>query len=228
MKSILATFALCALSLSAAPTRSMVAGRHISGSASPLPYDAEVEYLESEGHQCINTQVSVAGVSSLLSISCHIQFKDLNGGEHDIAGSGGVETPTMGRNGSQYFMWAQGGTSWYPSACDTDWHDVTFTFESGSGRTFTVDGTTSTSTLPNKFYAGDGLFIFAAGVGRYTLSCRMSQLQIRIDGALVRDFIPVRFTNENDVTEGAMYDKVSGQLFRNAGTGAFTIGPDKN
>lgn len=37
----------------------------------------------------------------------------------------------------------------------------------------------------------------------------------------------VRFTNEDGVSEGAMYDKVSGQLFRNAGTGAFIIGPDK-
>ena len=39
-------------------------------------------------------------------------------------------------------------------------------------------------------------------------------------------FIPVRFTNENGVTEGAMFDRVSGELFRNAGSGAFTIGPD--
>ena len=35
------------------------------------------------------------------------------------------------------------------------------------------------------------------------------------------DFIPVRIG-----TEGAMYDRVSGQLFRNKGTGAFVIGPD--
>ena len=39
--------------------------------------------------------------------------------------------------------------------------------------------------------------------------------------------LPVRFTNESGVLEGAMYDRVSGQLFRNAGTGAFIIGPDK-
>ena len=43
---------------------------------------------------------------------------------------------------------------------------------------------------------------------------------------LVGDFIPVRFTNEQEVSEGAMYDKVSKQLFRNQGTGTFVIGPD--
>ena len=46
-------------------------------------------------------------------------------------------------------------------------------------------------------------------------------------GTNIGDFIPVRFTNELGETEGAMYDRVSGQLFRNAGTGAFVIGPDK-
>lgn len=42
----------------------------------------------------------------------------------------------------------------------------------------------------------------------------------------VRDMIPVRFTNEQGVSEGAMYDRVSGQLFRNSGTGAFSFGTD--
>lgn len=45
-------------------------------------------------------------------------------------------------------------------------------------------------------------------------------------GSNTWDFIPVRFTNENGVSEGAMYDKVSKQLFRNKGTGSFVIGPD--
>lgn len=43
----------------------------------------------------------------------------------------------------------------------------------------------------------------------------------------VIDLTPVRFTNDRGETEGAMYDRVSKQLFRNSGTGAFVIGPDK-
>ena len=46
-------------------------------------------------------------------------------------------------------------------------------------------------------------------------------------GSVLLDAIPVRFTNENGVSEGAMYDRVSGSLFRNAGTSSFIIGPDK-
>lgn len=41
------------------------------------------------------------------------------------------------------------------------------------------------------------------------------------NGTLVRDYIPVRVG-----TTGYMYDKVSGQLFGNAGSGSFTYGND--
>ena len=50
---------------------------------------------------------------------------------------------------------------------------------------------------------------------------------MKVGEMIARDFIAVRFTNESGVSEGAMYDRVSGELFRNAGTGAFIIGPDK-
>lgn len=53
-------------------------------------------------------------------------------------------------------------------------------------------------------------------------SCKLWQ-----DNILVRDYIPVRFTNELGQSEGAMYDRVSKQLFRNQGTGAFLYGNDK-
>ena len=61
-----------------------------------------------------------------------------------------------------------------------------------------------------------------------------------IDGTPLRDFIPVRFTNEHGVLEGAMYDRVNPTvgmnpdgsprtdgLYLNRGTGAFVIGQDK-
>ena len=56
---------------------------------------------------------------------------------------------------------------------------------------------------------------------------RLIGVVFSVDNAILGSFIPVRFTNDDGVSEGAMYDKVSGQLYRNAGTGAFIIGPDK-
>ena len=46
------------------------------------------------------------------------------------------------------------------------------------------------------------------------------------EGEVRSDLIPVRFLNENDEWEGAMYDLVSGDLFVNDGSGSFLIGPD--
>jgi hypothetical protein len=45
-------------------------------------------------------------------------------------------------------------------------------------------------------------------------------------GALARDYIPVRVGSGAGAV-GYLFDRVSGQLFGNAGTGDFTIGPDK-
>ena len=43
------------------------------------------------------------------------------------------------------------------------------------------------------------------------------------DGTVIADYIPVR-----KGTVGYLYDRVSGKLFGNAGTGDFVLGPDKN
>ena len=56
---------------------------------------------------------------------------------------------------------------------------------------------------------------------------RLIEVVFSVDNTILGSFIPVRFTNEDGVSEGAMYDKVSGKLYRNAGTGAFIIGPNK-
>lgn len=51
---------------------------------------------------------------------------------------------------------------------------------------------------------------------------KIYRLSISKNNALVRDLIPVRVG-----TTGYMYDKVSGHLFGNSGTGDFVLGPDK-
>jgi len=48
----------------------------------------------------------------------------------------------------------------------------------------------------------------------------MQYCKIYENNLLVRDYIPVKV---NEI--GYMYDKVSGQLFGNTGTGTFIIGP---
>ena len=56
---------------------------------------------------------------------------------------------------------------------------------------------------------------------------RFHSVRCEKSGEMLFDFQPVRFKNESNEWEGAMFDRVSGNLFRNSGTGAFLIGPDK-
>ena len=60
-----------------------------------------------------------------------------------------------------------------------------------------------------------------AGAGQ-----RIGPCTISVNGIVVLEFVPVCFINEGNQSEGAMYEKISGLLYRNAGTGAFVIGPE--
>lgn len=60
------------------------------------------------------------------------------------------------------------------------------------------------------------------GEYQYTTGVRVHSLKCYEDGVLILDFIPVRVGQV-----GYMYDKVSGLLFGNNGTGNFTLGNDK-
>ena len=64
------------------------------------------------------------------------------------------------------------------------------------------------------------LSFFAYADGRYNASCRIYSAYVS-NGTNVADFIPVRVGSV-----GYMYDRVSGKLFGNAGTGDFVLGPD--
>ena len=120
-----------------------------------------------------------------------------------------------GRNGSE----GSGGT-WTAGK-----HKVLF--NNGADWRVILDGVTIGSgtriTAPN----GYPLYIGRRNNSVYGFH-KMHWLKIidKDTNTLVRDFIPVRFTNSDGVQEGAMYDRVSRQLFRNAGTGSFIIGPD--
>jgi hypothetical protein len=80
----------------------------------------------------------------------------------------------------------------------------------------TIGGTpfASTNTIP--IFARKNLGV--AKYEDYPATMRLNWFKIWYGDTLVRDFVPVRIG-----TEGALYDRVSGTLFTNAGTGSFGI-----
>jgi hypothetical protein len=179
-------------------------------------YDAEVEYLESDGNSYIDTGLKV---SSELGILAHIQnSQDKDGwvfGGNDSVGN--KELSFAPKNELNQSLWrfdsyitqlnALNSASIYELS-NIQNHNVLKIGES----TYTATNST--------FESQNNLSLFARGSGPLK-GVRIYDFKIYQNSTLVRDFIPVRIG-----TTGYMYDKVSRQLFANAGTGRFVLGND--
>lgn len=93
-----------------------------------------------------------------------------------------------------------------------------------------IDGVKVLDVSNAPFVCPSSVLLFSCHTGSNGLNVESRMMTGRINyckiwnsNVLVRDLIPVRVG-----TTGYMYDKVSGQLFGNAGTGSFILGPDVN
>lgn len=211
----------------------IIGARTAAWSGAPLPYDAEVEYLESTGKQWIDTAVQS---------SDKVQFS--------------VWVDTVGSDmklfGNSYYLGQWADISWYNSVYrDTKITQVAQTWDTvtleKSPKLLTVSRLGDLFTASSWWSANrvdvDGIDTYGTAVplfshinkygtkygdnvvnGWYSPSfhLRISFFKAWSNGDLIRDLITVR-----KGTVGYMYDRVSGQLFGNQGTGDFIISPDK-
>lgn len=193
----------------------------------PLPYDAEVEYLESTGTQWLNTGIPISGGGKIFNATASF-----------VGSSNRVYGAIQGFNNE---WWTDTGLTPKSALSFDTTGNVFYTVESCTvpGRKYAiVDGVEVATGITTTSVTLSGLkYVLFAQVNASSTptsvqlfgKCKVKHFSIKSpDGVLLIDFIPVRFTNELGQSEGAMYDRVSGALFRNAGTGAFTIGPDKS
>ena len=208
-----------------------------------LPYDAEVEYLESTGTQYIDIGSLPAGSTDGGTIDIEFYI------EHDVGyrsiwGSGGYGTQAI----NLYFnssikstdlTWCRGAYFTAKVFDVNKWFRQRFETASKTTLTITGDsGTLATHEFNNPVAGNYTLFKYSGSsyAGQEGLRIR----SFRTTGCYgLRDFIPVRFTNEYGQTEGAMFDRANPTvgmnpdgsartdgLYRNRGTGAFTYGND--
>ena len=187
-----------------------------------LPYDAEVEYLESTGTQWIDTGYTPSGPTTF---NLSATFTPTSS-EFDFFGAYRLYTQgSMICGCYNKFVFGYNPPNSRIDSASLGSAEIYAKIEYSLGqssRTLKVNGTT---------YSGNGATFSNLEVTLFRsnfigiFKCHAFQIY-DANGILVRDFQPVRFTNENGQSEGAMYDRVSRKLFRNAGTGSFTIGPD--
>ena len=209
----------------ASPVRNLLGTKEtlVGGHTEPLPYDSEVEYIQqSNNGQYINTNI-VPPVGSILKSEFRFTRTgwqaNMCGQNYDIFGF------TVSADGN---FKAAAFDYWTIQAADTEWHtwliDETKKYAKiDDGKAVTIRAH-STSSRPYCIFCRKRTDNNIDG--RCTMACCHS-LSLRTSSEKLLDMIAVRFTNEQGISEGAMYDKVSKSLFRNAGTGSFLIGSDR-
>ena len=210
-----------------------LAAGFMNSRAVPLPFDAEVEYLESTGTQWIDTGI----VRNLMAqgkwrIAATVQYANTQ------------TRQIMGAQGGYYFGVVNGrlqpglrGTSTVNVAIEANrWYNISATFTNPRTIDYSVDGVTGSTSYTFLDVPQNATFWFFAANNAATLRsrCKISSCKVWVSGELVRDFIPVRVG-----TTGAIYDKrgVGGMngdgsprndgMYFNRGTGNFGYGNDK-
>lgn len=203
----------------------LIANRNGMAVPKPLPYDAEVEYLQSTGTQWIDTGVHATQNTTAKTRCAWMTVAN----DNPVFGADNGNTWT-GYILMQYtgIRFVKGGPTntyaqpWWRTPVAEQMYDIECLLNGVS-----IDGEFATfnNTPTSEFYVNKPISLFAwwRQAQPWGTQVRISYVQFFDNGSLIRDFIPVRFTNELGQSEGAMYDRVSGALFRNAGTGAFVF-----
>ena len=182
----------------------------------------QIDYLESDGTQYIDTGVVISADSSdrCVQYEATVFYKT-------------VAANYMGATGN--FMFGATATNkWYICATNSSfasttnkWYDISLSMvkganngANGTGYTFVVNTGTTTYTLTGSFTSfttGGTIMLFRYSTNT-PISCRIAKFRIVIGAECVRDFIPC-IRNSDSVA--GMYDIINGQFYTNAGSGTF-------
>ena len=199
--------------------------------ASRLLYDAEMEYLESTGTQWIDTGW-LPQANKFYEIYVDFQFTAATN-DTDLMGL----RATSGSNEYIMVFSSYGGFRAFQNvliaSADTKRHIYHYGKLIDGVRKATFDGvakynclTTWPSIVTDRTFPLYGRKWYG-NVASYKGSSRIFEFWVKNNnGDKLVDFIPVRVGSGINAV-GYMYDRVSGKLFGNQGTGEFVLGPDK-
>lgn len=190
-----------------------------------LPYDTEIEYIESSGTQYIDTEIVPEGsfsIETCIAITNSSQNSTILGSVE----TGNIRYYSLGYNGTPYVCKFNGSwnnsyiangsklnlNTFYNISTLIDNNKVSITCNDTTNTVNYVSGTNTKSLY---------LFCRHATNPQYFAYCKMKYIKMYQDNELICHLIPVR---KGDV--GYMFDKISKRLYENNGTGEFILGPD--
>lgn len=200
-----------------------------------LPYDAEVEYLQSSGTQYIDTRVPLYSDMQITIALRGLTFANntlIFGSNASTSTSAGQFSVGMFRY-ENYNLISSNYNKTTSSFTGMNYGNATHEIEKIGNKTY-LDGTLKLNvTGVSRYYAGGNCYIFWAAGNHSGVFANKASAKVRsfllCDSAGKALFAgyAVRVGSGSSAV-GYMYDRVSGQLFANAGTGSFVIGPDIN
>lgn len=183
-----------------------------------LPYDTEVEYLESTGTQWID---SLCKNTETLEFRVKLDNSKMTNRSHSLGYFG-----TIGYWGNLFGTYYRAPIIWVRKTWRYVGRELGMIEAYCGLDSITINGVICEKEPDKGNSYGGNIEIFRGKDGCSEIKMYSMQIydkEVSADGTLVRDFIPVRV---GDV--GYLYDSVSGQLFGNSGTGEFIIGADKS
>lgn len=207
--------------------KAWIGGQLVWQAPDPLPYDAAVEYLQNSGGQIISLGLVFTPRDR---IEADFQFTSVASAyrqqrvfsQRPLIGLH-IEMYISGSGKLSYAYEKDNLTGWIATSYNPDTNRKTYVID-GPNRTMN-DGTHAwsipdLSSMTDEQCGTSPMYIWRTAD---TISSRAQLFGVRFwkSGILAGDFIPVRVGQT-----GYLYDRVSGQLFGNAGTGAFIVGPD--
>lgn len=187
----------------------------VHGSDSP-PYDAEVEYLESDGASYIDTGINL---KKIVVNTFKVSFTKAITTTSAVTGAyyNSVSVP-------RFQIYINDSNKW---ATNTNTTQASITGYTTSQAVSLNTDYTITMTAKKTQNSDGTLYMFARNTDNNTPlpidGMRLYYCQIKYNGVLTRDFIPVRVGQV-----GYLYDKISKELFGNIGSGDFAFGNDVN
>ena len=184
-----------------------------------LPYDAEIEYIESTGTQYIDTGITFAYGTDVIELSLNIAIT--SGTPRQLNGANGFLF--FGVNASQKFEISGTAAGTYNS----NFHNWYLHCMAGKRIIGTLDGTAYSGGTPaatnTNIYS---IYLFALGgtnsaAASFFIKEKLKEAIIKKNGKVVRYYNPVR---KNGI--GYLYDNISKSLFGNDGTDNFILGND--
>ena len=203
----------------------------VIGKAETLPYDAEIEYIETDGNAYINTGIKVTNNTRFV-FDMYLPYMEASTygcwlfGVRNSANVAQMALMYSRSSNTRRWSWRYGTAEGTLAKEPPVGSCIIENYTTSSQRIIRINDSTITATSQT-FTGTSDMYIFTLNLGsapatnNTLVGQRLLSVKLYQGSTLAFYAVPVRVGQV-----GYLYDKVSGNLLGNAGSGSFTLGPD--